>query len=167
MAHCQLSHDLSHVLAHSLRHYDKLATVICHPFIYCSTPSSCWSQPLHPACAFVQLLFLLSLYSSVWLNMPFSAILVLVCCFEGLIMYAFYNGGSLEPFVTAEPGVTEIMPDMRSPPNLTSKDQILVYFVSEQFGNIPGYQGLFIACIMAGALRSVLFLSPYFSPSFS
>lgn len=92
---------------------------------------------------------------SVWLNMPFSAILVLVCCFEGLIMYAFYNGGSLEPFVTAEPGVTEIMPDMRSPPNLTSKDQILVYFVSEQFGNIPGYQGLFIACIMAGALSTI------------
>lgn len=90
--------------------------------------------------------------------MPFSAILVLVCCFEGLIMYAFYYGDYMESFVTSEPGVTGLMTElqMRSPPNLTSKDQILVYFVSEQFGNIPGYQGLFIACIMAGALRSAI-----------
>ncbi|KAJ8044461.1 Sodium-dependent multivitamin transporter [Holothuria leucospilota] len=93
---------------------------------------------------------------SVWLNMPFSAILVLVCCLEGLIMYAFYYGDGTLSYATPDPvGVTGEMLSMRSPPNLTSKDQILVYFVSEQFGNIPGFQGLFIACIMAGALSTI------------
>lgn len=71
-------------------------------------------------------------------------------------MYAFYYGDGAISYVTSDPfSVTEEMDSMRSPPNLTSKDQILVYFVSEQFGNIPGFQGLFIACIMAGALRYV------------
>ncbi|XP_006823419.1 sodium-dependent multivitamin transporter-like [Saccoglossus kowalevskii] len=40
-------------------------------------------------------------------------------------------------------------------PEYTSPDQILVYFVSSQFGRIPGVQGLFIACISAGTLSSV------------
>ncbi len=31
--------------------------------------------------------------------------------------------------------------------------QILVYFVSMEFGKIPGIQGLFVACLFAGTLR--------------
>ncbi|KAJ8045724.1 Sodium-dependent multivitamin transporter [Holothuria leucospilota] len=30
-----------------------------------------------------------------------------------------------------------------------------MYFVSQQFGHIPGYQGLFISCLFAGALSTV------------
>ncbi|XP_072016872.1 sodium-dependent multivitamin transporter-like [Amphiura filiformis] len=46
-------------------------------------------------------------------------------------------------------------PLRRQPPNYTSPDQILIYFISQEFGNLPGYQGLFIACLFAGSLSTV------------
>ncbi|XP_077984352.1 sodium-coupled monocarboxylate transporter 1-like [Glandiceps talaboti] len=43
----------------------------------------------------------------------------------------------------------------RYQPDYTSADQIMVYFVSSQFGVIPGMQGLFVACIFAGTLSTM------------
>ncbi|XP_072017033.1 sodium-coupled monocarboxylate transporter 1-like [Amphiura filiformis] len=96
---------------------------------------------------------------SIWLNLPFSVLITFLAAFEGLVIYAFYYGGPIPsvPVVnsTVEPVTSFILEEGRSPPNLTSSDQILIYFISQQFGNIPGYQGLFIACIFAGTLSTV------------
>ncbi|XP_071834313.1 sodium-dependent multivitamin transporter-like [Apostichopus japonicus] len=104
---------------------------------------------------------------SVWLNLPFSTALVAIACVEGLVLYAFYNEPS-ELFPTEAVYSREIgtapsnvtYPTTHgntppSPPDLDKSDQILMYFVSEQFGHIPGYQGLFISCLFAGALSTV------------
>ncbi|XP_033125947.1 sodium-coupled monocarboxylate transporter 1-like [Anneissia japonica] len=74
---------------------------------------------------------------SIWMNLPFVTLLLIFINFEGLVLYTFYN----EP-----PNV---------PPNVTKSDQIMIYFVSEQFGHVPGYQGLFIACLWAGTLSTI------------
>ncbi|XP_070576361.1 sodium-coupled monocarboxylate transporter 1-like [Ptychodera flava] len=45
--------------------------------------------------------------------------------------------------------------DANYEPNFNTADQILVYFVSSQLGQISGIQGLFVAALFAGALSSV------------
>ncbi|XP_070569659.1 sodium-coupled monocarboxylate transporter 1-like [Ptychodera flava] len=45
--------------------------------------------------------------------------------------------------------------EARYVPDYSSADQIMVYFVSSQFGRIPGMQGLFVACIFAGTLSTM------------
>ncbi|XP_078609883.1 sodium-dependent multivitamin transporter-like isoform X4 [Branchiostoma floridae x Branchiostoma japonicum] len=77
---------------------------------------------------------------SVWMNLPGNLLLDSVVVFSGLVLFAFYNatnnsGDHLHPT-----------------PNYTSPDQILVYFVSEEFGSIPGIQGLFVSCLFSGTL---------------
>ncbi|XP_019639627.1 PREDICTED: sodium-dependent multivitamin transporter-like [Branchiostoma belcheri] len=77
---------------------------------------------------------------SVWMNLPGNVLLDAVVVFAGLVLFAFYNatnstGHQLHPT-----------------PNYTSPDQILVYFVSEEFGSIPGIQGLFVSCLFSGTL---------------
>ncbi|PIK58751.1 putative sodium-dependent multivitamin transporter-like [Apostichopus japonicus] len=107
----------------------------------------------------------LNLFESVWLNLPFSTALVAIACVEGLVLYAFYNEPS-ELTPTEAVYSREIAPSNvtyptthgktpPSPPDLDKSDQILMFFVSEQFGHIPGYQGLFISCLFAGALSTV------------
>ncbi|XP_071832645.1 sodium-dependent multivitamin transporter-like [Apostichopus japonicus] len=103
---------------------------------------------------------------SAWLNLPFVTTLVAITCIEGLVLYAFYNEPSdLNPTEigyltgTGSPASNITYPtpqgNGRSPPDLDKSDQILMFFVSEQFGHIPGYQGLFISCLFAGALSTV------------
>ncbi|XP_070542476.1 sodium-coupled monocarboxylate transporter 1-like isoform X2 [Ptychodera flava] len=81
--------------------------------------------------------------------------------FNGLVLYAFYNNQQTSllpainstdwtPFTDSSNGVP-----VRYEPNYNSADQILMYFVSNQFGRIPGMQGLFVSCLFAGALSSV------------
>ncbi|KAI8506578.1 Sodium-dependent multivitamin transporter [Branchiostoma belcheri] len=77
---------------------------------------------------------------SVWMNLPGNVLLDAVVVLAGLVLFAFYNatnstGHQLHPT-----------------PNYTSPDQILVYFVSEEFGSIPGIQGLFVSCLFSGTL---------------
>ncbi|XP_072022503.1 sodium-dependent multivitamin transporter-like [Amphiura filiformis] len=107
---------------------------------------------------------------SVWLNLPFVSLIKFLQCFQGLMMYAYYFASkeqSLEPTQTTE-AITHkdtllttdaiaFTADSSSPvvPKYTKPDQILIYYISGQFGNIPGFQGLFIACIFAGTLSTV------------
>ncbi|CAH1274556.1 SLC5A6 [Branchiostoma lanceolatum] len=77
---------------------------------------------------------------SVWINLPGNIIMVTLVAFSGMVLFAFYNdtdGKGQETHPT---------------PNYTSPDQILVYFVSEEFGSIPGIQGLFVSCLFSGTL---------------
>ncbi|XP_078000931.1 sodium-coupled monocarboxylate transporter 1-like [Glandiceps talaboti] len=100
---------------------------------------------------------------SVILNLPFQLMflpLVFVC---GLVLYAHYNNflsqlappinSTFSPALTFPPyGHDDTKPHYE--PYYTSADQILIFFVSEKFGHIPGFMGLFIACIFAGTLSS-------------
>ncbi|XP_072031595.1 sodium-dependent multivitamin transporter-like [Amphiura filiformis] len=99
---------------------------------------------------------------SALLNLPFFGLIFLLACFEGLVLYAFYHGdiSSIYSFPNSTDGPefdsgSMLEPLRRQPPNYTSPDQILIYFISQEFGNLPGYQGLFIACLFAGSLSTV------------
>ncbi|KAJ8034161.1 Sodium-dependent multivitamin transporter [Holothuria leucospilota] len=79
---------------------------------------------------------------SVWLNVPMLTLVIGVCCLEGLVMYAFYYGRSCHMSVVADTPHGNIL-------------QILIYFVNEQFGHIPGYRGLFLSCLVAASLSTI------------
>ncbi|XP_033097477.1 sodium-dependent multivitamin transporter-like [Anneissia japonica] len=76
---------------------------------------------------------------SIWYSLPGNIIMISIVAFCGLVLYAFYDGTT--------PG--------KQVPNYSSVDQILIYFVSQEFGTIPGIQGLFVACLFAGTLSTV------------
>ncbi|XP_071844703.1 sodium-dependent multivitamin transporter-like isoform X1 [Apostichopus japonicus] len=80
---------------------------------------------------------------SLAMNIPMLVGVLVICCLQGLVMYAYYYGPS------------PIDGTIRGPPNTTTPDQITVFFVSEQFGGIPGYQGLYISCLVAGSLSTI------------
>ncbi|XP_077979510.1 sodium-coupled monocarboxylate transporter 1-like isoform X2 [Glandiceps talaboti] len=84
---------------------------------------------------------------SVWYNLPGNLIMFSMVSFIGLVLFAFYNNGSVSD------GDDGIKPHYT--PDYESRDQILVYFVSLEFGVISGMQGLFVACIFAGTLSTV------------
>ncbi|XP_070542899.1 sodium-dependent multivitamin transporter-like isoform X3 [Ptychodera flava] len=81
--------------------------------------------------------------------------------FNGLVIYAFYNNKltPLDPSINSTlSSVTTVVDGgdpIRYEPNYSTADQILMYFVSSQFGSIPGIQGVFVACLFAGALSSI------------
>ncbi|XP_078690601.1 sodium-dependent multivitamin transporter-like isoform X2 [Branchiostoma floridae x Branchiostoma belcheri] len=77
---------------------------------------------------------------SVWINLPGNIVMVTLVAFSGMVLFAFYNA------IDAKGQETH------PTPNYTSPDQILVYFVSEEFGSIPGIQGLFVSCLFSGTL---------------
>ncbi|XP_077989298.1 sodium-coupled monocarboxylate transporter 1-like [Glandiceps talaboti] len=94
-------------------------------------------------------------------NLPFQCVFQPVVYSTGVVLYAYYNNKMMpfDPAInsTFPPGST-YPPDDHAPryaPYYTESDQILVYYVSEQFGHIPGFQGLFMAAIFAGALSTV------------
>ncbi|XP_070578376.1 sodium-coupled monocarboxylate transporter 1-like isoform X2 [Ptychodera flava] len=101
---------------------------------------------------------------SVMLNLPFQWIFLPMTALCGLVIYAYYNN-----FLTrAEAAVNATLPPVltfplndhggvepRYEPNYESSDQILIYFVSDQFGHIRGFMGLFMSCIFAGTLSTV------------
>ncbi|XP_070578315.1 putative sodium-dependent multivitamin transporter [Ptychodera flava] len=95
-------------------------------------------------------------------NLPFQCVFQPIVYSTGVVMYAYYNNKLMayQPAVNATfpPGSTYKSYDGHPPryePDYTESDQILIYFVSEQFGHIPGFQGLFVSCIFAGALSTV------------
>ncbi|XP_078000803.1 sodium-dependent multivitamin transporter-like [Glandiceps talaboti] len=97
---------------------------------------------------------------SVLLLMPFQFIILPLVMFSGLVMYAFYN----DYLMPLQPAINATFPpdfptgDGTDPcytPDYTSSDQILVYFISAEFGSIPGIQGLFVSCLFAGTLSTM------------
>ncbi|XP_077866875.1 sodium-dependent multivitamin transporter-like [Saccoglossus kowalevskii] len=117
---------------------------------------------------------------AVMLNLPFQWIFLPLVYFSGLVLYAYYNNyltlltpanngtypelSANSTFPTPVINVTfinfppEIRDDGVEPqyePDYTSSDQILVYFVSDLFGHIHCFVGLFISCIFAGTLSTV------------
>ncbi|KAJ8037442.1 Sodium-coupled monocarboxylate transporter 1 [Holothuria leucospilota] len=96
---------------------------------------------------------------SMWLNFPFAILVTGAALFQGIALYAFYHteDDSISPTVFCEDDQCTAPPPtyVHPPPNYTSPDQILMIYVNQQFAHIPGYQGLFISCIFAGALSTI------------
>ncbi|XP_070543773.1 sodium-dependent multivitamin transporter-like [Ptychodera flava] len=101
---------------------------------------------------------------SVLLNIPIQIMVRAFIFFNGLVLYAYYNNEqtSLIPAVNAtfSPETPEKLlrgsnNPVRYEPNYSKSDQILMSFVSSQFGRIPGVQGLFVASLMAGSLSTI------------
>ncbi|XP_070577496.1 sodium-dependent multivitamin transporter-like isoform X2 [Ptychodera flava] len=98
---------------------------------------------------------------SVLLNIPFECLILSMVYLTGLVLFAFYNdqASPLMPAINAT--LPSEFPEFggnvksRYTPKYNSPDQILVFFVSSQFGDIPGMQGLFMACVTAGSLSSI------------
>ncbi|XP_077989539.1 sodium-coupled monocarboxylate transporter 1-like [Glandiceps talaboti] len=101
--------------------------------------------------------------ASVLVNILFLSITSPCLYFTGLALYAYYNNemSILQTAINAT-----FSPEMKSmvsgdtdgvqyEPNYNSADQIVMYFVSSQFGKFDGVQGLFVACLFAGTLSSV------------
>ncbi|XP_072167856.1 sodium-dependent multivitamin transporter-like [Diadema setosum] len=72
-------------------------------------------------------------------GLPGEFFMTALVSFSGLVMYAYYN----------YPGSGRSVPDDRK------RDQILITFVNQEFGRIPGIQGLFIAALYAGTISTV------------
>jgi solute carrier family 5 (sodium-coupled monocarboxylate transporter), member 8/12 len=92
--------------------------------------------------------------------------LLCVCCWSGLVMYAYYfscdplsSGVRREIFSYIKllyrlfstfhhPVIKKI-----DPQQVKASDQLLPLFVMDTMGNLPGVPGLFVAGIFSGALR--------------
>ncbi|XP_077995856.1 sodium-coupled monocarboxylate transporter 1-like [Glandiceps talaboti] len=101
---------------------------------------------------------------SVLLNLPFQYIFLPMLYYCGMVLYAFYNNystplqaaiNSTFPPALTFPSHGDSNVEPYYEPDYTTSDQILVYFVSDRFGHIPGFMGLFISAIFAGTLSSV------------
>ncbi|XP_070542483.1 sodium-dependent multivitamin transporter-like [Ptychodera flava] len=98
---------------------------------------------------------------SLLLNVLFYFVMFPIIFFNGLVLYACYNDNQT-PLVAAInstdfslPSDTASVEPIRYAPDYDKADQILMYFISSQFGQIRGLQGLFVACLFAGALSTV------------
>ncbi|PIK52149.1 putative sodium-dependent multivitamin transporter isoform X1 [Apostichopus japonicus] len=98
---------------------------------------------------------------SMWLNVPFSTIVIGAATLQGVVLYAFYHTKTdvVSPTMYCDEDCTSPLEQpvtyVNQPPNFTSPDQIVMIFVNQQFSHIPGYQGIFISCIFAGALSTI------------
>lgn len=75
---------------------------------------------------------------AVWLNIPFLVVVGLLCCLNGLVIYAVYADC-----------------DLRTDNKIISNDQVMPFFVIDKLGQARGVPGLFTACLFAGALSTV------------
>ncbi|XP_022084929.1 sodium-dependent multivitamin transporter-like isoform X2 [Acanthaster planci] len=96
---------------------------------------------------------------SVWFGLPGTVFVLTLVGLIGLVLFAYYNNLETSLVLANSTATTPVMkndgPQPHYTPNYQSSDQILVYFVSLEFGNIPGIQGLFVACLFAGTLSTV------------
>uniref|UniRef100_A0A915J7G4 Sodium-coupled monocarboxylate transporter 1 n=1 Tax=Romanomermis culicivorax TaxID=13658 RepID=A0A915J7G4_ROMCU len=75
---------------------------------------------------------------ALWLNLPGLILLLFLCGFAGLVAYTRYK--DCDPLSV----------------NLINKnDQILPFYVIDNFGHIPGFTGLFVASIFSGAMSTL------------
>ncbi|XP_050715097.1 sodium-dependent multivitamin transporter-like [Eriocheir sinensis] len=77
-------------------------------------------------------------YISVFLLLPYGFLLSALLSLTGLVLFATYV--DCDPLAA---GLVE------------SKDQILPYYVMDRLSSIPGVPGVFVACIMSGALSTI------------
>ncbi|XP_078001019.1 sodium-dependent multivitamin transporter-like [Glandiceps talaboti] len=96
------------------------------------------------------------------LTIPYKVVIFSLFFLIGLVLFAYYDNGMmpLVPAINATfpPNMTLMLGGSRQPhyaPQFARPDQILVYFVSDKLGHIPGLQGLFVSCLFAGALSSI------------
>lgn len=71
-------------------------------------------------------------------NAPIGFVLISLCCFLGLIVFASLNG--CDPLLSAK---------------ITSSNQLLTFYIIEKFQNFYGIAGLCLAAIFSSALSSV------------
>jgi len=81
-------------------------------------------------------LFLRNYDRTVWIVLPFKALILTLTCGGGLIAFAKYH--SCDPIITKQ---------VRAP------DQIYPLFVMDSLSFIPGFTGLFVAGVFSGSLR--------------
>ncbi|CAB3362349.1 Hypothetical predicted protein [Cloeon dipterum] len=75
---------------------------------------------------------------AIWINCVGLVALLLVCCWGGLVMYAYYF--DCDPLTAGQ---------------VKASDQLLPLFVMDTMGSLPGIPGLFTAGIFSGALSTV------------
>lgn len=66
--------------------------------------------------------------TSLWLNAAFTITLVIICCYAGMVVFAFYH--DCDPLKAGQ---------------VSTKDQIVPLFVMQLVGDVPGIPGLFVA----------------------
>ncbi|CAD5116252.1 unnamed protein product [Dimorphilus gyrociliatus] len=71
-------------------------------------------------------------------NAPGMAIIISLCCLTGLVMYARYE--NCDPLSSGK---------------ISNSNQLLPYFVMDVLSDAKGLPGLFVACILSGALSSI------------
>ncbi|XP_069946548.1 sodium-dependent multivitamin transporter-like [Cherax quadricarinatus] len=77
-------------------------------------------------------------YMSIFMVIPVSFLLISLTMITGLVMFATYEG--CDPLAAGL---------------ITSKDQILPFYVMDSLSSVPGLPGLFVACIFSGALSTI------------
>ena len=75
---------------------------------------------------------------ALWMNAVLICIIYLLCCFAGMLVYAFYH--DCDPIKSNQ---------------VKRKDQIFPLFVMQIMGDYPGIPGLFVAGVVSGALSTV------------
>ncbi|KAK3586083.1 hypothetical protein CHS0354_033206 [Potamilus streckersoni] len=75
---------------------------------------------------------------AMWINFPGLCLILYLCCFIGIVMYAFYRHCDPVKF-----GL------------VSQADQLLPLFVMDVMGNVPGVPGLFVAALFSGALSTI------------
>ena len=73
-----------------------------------------------------------------WLSFPIFALIQVLVCLTGIVMYAFYS--------RCDPVKFKL---------INKNDQLLPLFVLDVLGKIPGMPGVFLACIFSGSLSSI------------
>ncbi|XP_070578594.1 sodium-coupled monocarboxylate transporter 1-like [Ptychodera flava] len=100
---------------------------------------------------------------SLLINVPLLYLTHSTLYLTGLVLFAYYNNDftplQMAINVTSPTDIPDFPlsgdSDANYEPNFNTADQILVYFVSSQLGQISGIQGLFVAALFAGTLSSV------------
>lgn len=75
---------------------------------------------------------------SCYMVLPCLQVALMLSCLMGLVMYACYGNNS-----------------PREQQYITSKDQMVLYFVMDMLQNFPGLPGLFVACLFSASLSTI------------
>eukprot|EP00795_Rhopilema_esculentum_P011646 gene11646-21891_t len=75
---------------------------------------------------------------ALYVNLIYLTIMIIICCSAGLVTFAV--------FADCDP---------RSARLIASNDQVIPYYVVSRLGRFPGVSGLFMACLMSGALSTL------------
>eukprot|EP00095_Tigriopus_kingsejongensis_P004642 maker-scaffold29_size597861-snap-gene-0.10 protein:Tk04642 transcript:maker-scaffold29_size597861-snap-gene-0.10-mRNA-1 annotation:"hypothetical protein DAPPUDRAFT_330864" len=91
---------------------------------------------------------------SIWLNGLGIAILLLMCSYSGLVVFAYYYAAGCDP-IMAKVSNLNLKWASGTCHQLETKDQIFPLFVMQVMGDIPCIPGLFVAGVFSGALSTV------------